>query len=152
MFTFIGWSSIGVNLLEMSSSLTNYWSFVGMILLYTCIYWYEFAQSITNEAPTCKGKSPCKYYVYIYIYIVYNWPQWDVGCRLLVCSALMLQIAVAFPNPQTRAFPGTELSQKTRSPNKNHRNGVMPVALSSKPSDPNPHKSSLLSTGMAWCR
>ena len=27
-----------------------------------------------------------------------------------------LQIAVAFPNPQNRVFPGTEFSGKTRSP------------------------------------
>ena len=27
-----------------------------------------------------------------------------------------LQIAVAFPDPQTRVFPGTEPSRKTRSP------------------------------------
>ena len=31
-------------------------------------------------------------------------------------QCLKLQIAVASPDPQTRAFPGTELSQKIRSP------------------------------------
>ena len=31
-------------------------------------------------------------------------------------QCLRLQIAVAFPDPQTLAFPGTELSRKTRSP------------------------------------
>ena len=31
-------------------------------------------------------------------------------------QCLKLQIAVAFPDPQARAFPGTELSRKTRSP------------------------------------
>ena len=32
-------------------------------------------------------------------------------------QCLKLQIAVAFPDPQTRAFPATELSRKIRSPN-----------------------------------
>ena len=31
-------------------------------------------------------------------------------------QCLKLQIAVASPDPQTRAFPGTELYRKTRSP------------------------------------
>ena len=31
-------------------------------------------------------------------------------------QCLKLQIVVAFPDPQTRAFPGTELSRKLRSP------------------------------------
>ena len=31
-------------------------------------------------------------------------------------QCLMLQIAVAFPNPQTRTFPGTEFSQKSGHP------------------------------------
>ena len=31
-------------------------------------------------------------------------------------QCLKLQIAVASPDPQTRAFPGTELSRKTQSP------------------------------------
>ena len=31
-------------------------------------------------------------------------------------QCLELQIAVAFPNPQKRAFPGTEFSRKTWSP------------------------------------
>ena len=32
-------------------------------------------------------------------------------------QCLKLQVAVAFPDPQARAFPGTELSWKIRSPN-----------------------------------
>ena len=32
-------------------------------------------------------------------------------------QCLKLQIAVASPDPQTRTFPGTELSRKIRSPN-----------------------------------
>ena len=32
-------------------------------------------------------------------------------------QCLKLQIAVAFPDPQTRAFRGTQVSRKTRSPN-----------------------------------
>ena len=39
-----------------------------------------------------------------------------LGCRLLACSAYKLQIAAASPDPQTHAFPGTEFSQRTRSP------------------------------------
>ena len=42
-------------------------------------------------------------YIYIYIYI----------CSL---QCLELRIAAAFPDPQTRAFPGTEFSRKIRSP------------------------------------
>ena len=30
---------------------------------------------------------------------------------------LELQIALSLPDPQTRAFPGTEVSRKIRSPN-----------------------------------
>ena len=31
-------------------------------------------------------------------------------------QCLKLQVAVAFPDPQTRTFPGTQVSRKTRSP------------------------------------
>ena len=49
----IGRSFIGVDLLE-TSIVTNCWSFIGMILLSKCLYWYEFAQTIINNAPTNK--------------------------------------------------------------------------------------------------
>ena len=39
-FTFIGWSFIGMNLLQ-TSILINYWSFIGMHLLNKYLYWYE---------------------------------------------------------------------------------------------------------------
>ena len=68
-------------------------------------------------------------YIYIYIYInIYHQGNQHiresrivapVGPRMQAAGlqCLKLQIAVAFPDPQTRAFPGTELSRKTRSPN-----------------------------------
>ena len=38
------------------------------------------------------------------------------GMQAAVLECLRLQTAVAFPNPQNRASPGTEFSRKTRSP------------------------------------
>ena len=47
-------------------------------------------------------------YIYIYIYIY--------TCMAPGLPCLTLQTAVAFSDPQTCAFPGTELSRKSRSP------------------------------------
>ena len=55
MCTFIGWSFIGINLFS-KQLIAKCWSFIGMNLLKACMCWYEFAKSITNEAPTSKGK------------------------------------------------------------------------------------------------
>ena len=66
-------------------------------------------------------------YVYIYIYIHAHiclhihrytgkaacWPLVRPRVQPADLQCLKLQIAVAFPNPQNRALPGTELSQKT---------------------------------------
>ena len=46
-----------------------------------------------------------------------RWFQWDLGCELLVCSSLKFQIAVAFPEPQTRACPIMHVSRKIGHPN-----------------------------------
>ena len=40
-------------------------------------------------------------------------------------QCLKLQVAVASPGPQTRAFPGTELSWNIRSPNHQRRNSII---------------------------
>ena len=65
-------------------------------------------------------------YTYIYIYTYMCIHQIIRESRILApvrpmmqaagLQCLKLQIAVAFPDPQTCAFPGTELSRKTRSP------------------------------------
>ena len=40
--------------------ITKYWRFIGISLLKRYRYWYEFAEMITNKAPTNKGKHPLK--------------------------------------------------------------------------------------------
>ena len=68
-------------------------------------------------------------------------------------QCLKLQIAVAFPDPQTRAFPGTELSRKTRSPKRPPRfatsalrNEVFRLPLSAQ------HRSSMCTNACAPLR
>ena len=50
-----------------------------------------------------------------------------VGPRMQAAGlqCLKLQIAVAFPNPQTSAFPDTEVSRKTWSPNSQGGSEIM---------------------------
>ena len=59
MFTFTGWSFVGMSLLN-ESNITKYWSFIGMSLINMYLCWCEFAQSLTSKASTSKGKSPYK--------------------------------------------------------------------------------------------
>ena len=55
-------------------------------------------------------------YIYIYIYICIRESRMLAPARPRMQAAgvqcLKLQIAVAFPNPQTRTFPGTQLSMR----------------------------------------
>ena len=87
----------------------------------------------------------CRYVLYIYIYIYIHIYIYSSGKsahiregRILVpvrprmqaagLQCAKLQIAAAFPDPQTRAFPGTEFSWRTWSPNlRSTRQGVSPA-------------------------
>ena len=90
VFDFIGWIFIGRSLLK-HYILANNWRFIGMHSFKQYLYWYEFAQILTNEAPTSKGTTPYKRCERLRRSVCGRMPSWFTLClSLRICVTAVL--------------------------------------------------------------